>query len=166
MDEQNKSLEPTKAFLAEHGIQTEADLHKKSIRWVLDNPLATSICVSMKDFDLLDRYIPLSGSKLSLTDRRMLDAWAQAIDSRYCRHACTACASACPHDLPVSTIMRYASYFANQGREKLAMQKYARLAGQDASACLTCSAPCRGACPHGLPIQANLVRAHSLLGLA
>jgi predicted aldo/keto reductase-like oxidoreductase len=166
VDEQKKSLEPTRAFLAEYGIQTEAELQDKSIRWVLDNPLAHTICVSMKNFDLLDRTIPLSGSKLSLADSRLLNAWAQAIDSRYCRHGCTECAAACPHGLPVSTIMRYASYFANQGREKQAMQKYARLADSGASTCLTCHAPCQGACPHGLPIQANLVRADNLLGLA
>ena len=41
------------------------------------------------------------------------------------------------------------------GDEKQAMQGYARLPKEpiNASACLTCDAPCAGACPEGVPIR-------------
>ena len=45
-------------------------------------------------------------------------------DDQYCRHGCNSCMQACPHHLPVSTIMRYAYYFEHQGREKEAIIKY------------------------------------------
>jgi predicted aldo/keto reductase-like oxidoreductase len=60
--------------------------------------------------------------------------------------------------------MRYAYYFQCQGREKDAMRKYARLES-NASLCAGCRAPCAGACPHGMDIQAHLLQAHSLLTL-
>jgi predicted aldo/keto reductase-like oxidoreductase len=68
--------------------------------------------------------------------------------------------------IPVSTIMRYSNYFAGQGREKFAMTKYAALGGRDGSVCMTCTAPCKGACPHGFSIKGNLIRAHNLLTIA
>ena len=46
------------------------------------------------------------------------------------------------------------------------MQKYAALAGGDAAPCLACEAPCHGACPHGVQIQAQLLTAHHLLSLS
>jgi len=122
--------------------------------------------VSMKDFDLVDRYVPLSGQPLGAQDRGVLDAYARGAGRLHCRHGCAACAAACPAGLPVATIMRYAYYFALQGRQKEAMAKYVRLGARSAAACAACDAPCRGACPYGAPIQANLVRAHQLLRLA
>jgi hypothetical protein len=62
--------------------------------------------------------------------------------------------------------MRYAYYFEGQGREKEAMQKYAKLNGWDASFCQACSAPCEGSCPNNVHIQGQLLQAHSLLSLA
>jgi ferredoxin len=63
-------------------------------------------------------------------------------------------------------VLRYEMYFADYGAEKEAMRKYARLGGQNASLCLGCPAPCAGACPHGVPIQAKMIEAHARLTLA
>jgi hypothetical protein len=68
--------------------------------------------------------------------------------------------------MPVSTIMRYSYYFTEHGLEKDAMTRYARLAGRDGSKCTGCNAPCLGACPHGVNVQASLLGAHELLTLA
>jgi predicted aldo/keto reductase-like oxidoreductase len=40
---------------------------------------------------------------------------------------------------------------------------YAGLAAH-AGVCLGCPAPCRGACPHGIPIRDAMLDAHRVLG--
>jgi predicted aldo/keto reductase-like oxidoreductase len=166
LERQEENRKKTPPFAEKYGIKTDEELKKKSIQWVLDYPDMHTVCVGMRDFDQLDKFIPLSGTHLSDAGRQILEEYRLAYSSQYCRHACNDCQSACPQGLPVSTIMRYASYFQHQGREKYAMRKYADLGERDASACLGCPAPCTGACPHGLDIQATLVGAHSVLGFA
>ncbi len=51
-------------FRRKYGIKNEAELEKKSIQWVLENPGAHTACISMGNLDLLDKFIPLSGTKL------------------------------------------------------------------------------------------------------
>ena len=53
-------------------------------------------------------------------------------------------------------------YFEDYGDQKQAMQLYAKLE-QNASACLTCDAPCAGACPENIPIHDRMVGAHQML---
>ena len=101
-----------------------------------------------------------------MADVEFLKEYEVAFSDQYCRHGCSRCGGACRHHLPVSTIMRYAYYYAGQGREKYAMSKYAGLKGGDASHCAVCDAPCLKACPYSLDIQKQLLRAHSLLTLA
>jgi len=108
----------------------------------------------------------VSGTRLTPADEEMLESLGRAADSFYCRHGCVECAGECPQGVPVSRIMRYAYYFERQGREKHAMSRYARLMSANGSACSGCSAPCTGACPHGFQIQAQLLKAHSMLTLA
>ncbi|MCK5033136.1 MAG: aldo/keto reductase [Calditrichia bacterium] len=153
----------TRPFLEKYGIKTEDQLFSSSIQWVLNNKDMHTTCIAMRDFDLLDKVIPLSGTKLSHSNSEFLKNYGKIFNNQYCRHACSDCFTACPHGIPVSTIMRYAAYYQRQGREKLAMQKYARLGGKDASLCETCDAFCLNSCPHNVNIQANLVNAHSLL---
>jgi aryl-alcohol dehydrogenase-like predicted oxidoreductase len=152
------------AFVAKHGIRSEEQLAQKSVQWALGSPAVASALISFSDFESVDAYLPVSGLKLAEADGQQLRDWAAAFGSQYCRHGCQACAAACPHGVPVSTVMRYA-YYARQGAERHGMLKYAALAGADASRCIGCQAPCAGACPHGLSIQAQLVTAHQLLSV-
>ena len=163
MDKHRPELD---VFCKEHGIKTQEALKAKSIQWAMQNSLAHTTCVSMADFEAVDTAVPLSGATLSRGDRRLLQTYARAFSAEYCRHGCAQCSGRCPRDVPVSTIMRYVTYFELHGREKLAMQKYAALPGRGAAPCAACEAPCLGACPHGVDIQARLVDAHHLLSLA
>lgn len=163
---QKETYQKTKPFIEKYGLKTDFDLRKTSIHWAMQNPHMHTVCVSFADFDLVDKIIPLSGTQLSRAEDAYLQDFKYTYDNQYCRHGCTACKEQCPHDLPVSTIMRYAYYYEHQGREKEAMLKYARLAGWNATHCLDCEAPCLSACPHQVDVQAQLLQAHELLTLA
>jgi predicted aldo/keto reductase-like oxidoreductase len=152
-------------FAERYGLRTGDQLRFGSIQWVLQNPEAHTVCVSLNDFDNIDRVVALSGTSLTPADEEMLESLGQAFDSHYCRHGCNDCAGQCPNEVPVSKIMRYAYYFEGQGREKHAMGKYARLETANGSACTNCTAPCTGTCPHGFQIQSQMGKAHSMLTL-
>lgn len=164
--EQEATLEEARPFLAEHGVDTAEELRRTSVRWVLQDDRMHTVCLGWRSFDDVTAGVALSGSALDRRADAALAAIRSGWSSRYCRHGCTGCVAACPQRLPVSTIMRYAYYFDAQRREKEAMTKYARLAGRDASPCAGCAAPCVGACPYRVNVQAQLLRAHSLLTLA
>ena len=164
--EMEESVEKTVPFAKKHNLTSEEQLKLTSIQWVLQNPDMHSVCISFSDFTQVDQTISLSGSKMSQIERRFLHDYGTLFNTSYCRHGCNQCLSVCPHQLPVNSIFRYAYYFQNQGREKEAMEKYARLRGTNASLCADCGAPCLIKCPHGLDVQAHLLQAHSLLTLA
>jgi predicted aldo/keto reductase-like oxidoreductase len=161
-----KAFEATKPFMDAYGIKTQDELNFKSLQWVLRNPDAHTIVPSMRSFDDIDRYLPVSGTTLPDSGQQFLDDYARAFGTTTCRFSCTECIGACPEKVPVNTILRYAYYYKNQGREKHAMQKYARLTGANAAACLDCDAPCVGACPYGVQVQAQLFNAHGHLAMA
>jgi len=154
------------AFMAEHGATSQLELDQASIQWVLRNPEMHTVCVAMPDFDRAAQILPLSGTELSASGARLLHDYARAFGNRYCRHGCDTCLGSCPRGVPVSTVMRYAYYFNHGGRERYAMERYARLGGKSGDACLECDAPCERACPYGVAIQASLSRVHAMLTLA
>jgi predicted aldo/keto reductase-like oxidoreductase len=160
-----ETYETTKPFRDEYGVTSVAELRVVAAKWVLQNPDMHTVCIGLRDFEMVDRFVALSGSTLEVAENRLLRDYGIAYDRLYCRHGCGDCLSQCPRRLPVNTIMRYSYYFTGQGREKDAMSKYARLERANASACIGCGAPCEGACPHGLDIKANLLAAHSLLSI-
>jgi predicted aldo/keto reductase-like oxidoreductase len=152
-------------FAARFGLRTNDQLRLGSIQWVRQNPDAHTVCISLNDFDNIDRVVAVSGTSLSEADEQILEELANASTSFYCRHGCMACAGSCPQDVPVSRIMRYSYYFEGQGREKHAMSRYAALQSANGSACVDCTAPCTGACPHGFQIKPRMLAAQSMLTL-
>ncbi|MDX2437531.1 MAG: aldo/keto reductase [Acidobacteriota bacterium] len=155
-----------KPFMEAHGLNDRDGLATAAVKWVLSNPDMQSVCITLQDFDAIDRYVPLSGTTMTRAQLAALDSYRVAASRLYCRHACSDCFGACPKAIPVSTVMRYAYYFTEQAREKHAMSKYYRLGLGDELPCESCSAPCAGACPFGVNIKANLLAAHGLLTLA
>ncbi len=163
--EQEAKVDEIRPFVDKHGLTTNEELRAASLQWVLRNKNMHTACMGLSDFEGLDRYLPLSGTKLSANGASFLEQYARAYGHQYCRHACTACAGSCPHKLPVSTIMRYSYYFSMQKREKHAMGKYAKLGGQNGARCRDCAAPCLGTCPHGVDVRRSLLAAHDMLSL-
>ena len=166
VEAQKESEEKTGPFMKKYGIKTEEQLRRSSIQWVLNNPDMQTITVSTPDYDRIDEAVSLSGTRFSDAQQSFLRDYQEAFNDRYCRHGCNACAATCSHRLPVSTIMRYAQYYRYQGREKYAMAKYAGLGERNALSCAACDAACKNACPHAIDVQANMLRAHSLLSMA
>lgn len=162
---QEETYQNTRPFLEKYGITTQEELDLASIHWVVQSPDMHTTCVGSNSLDIIDKVVPLSGTTMTPVEMDVLREYGQVISSQYCRHGCSTCAESCPHDLPVSTIMRYAYYYECQGREKEAMVKYAGLDDGDASLCMACDASCRDACPYGIDVQANLLEAHSRLTL-
>jgi predicted aldo/keto reductase-like oxidoreductase len=110
-------------------------------------------------------FLKLSGSRLAPQDKALLSAYREECGGLYCRHACGLCESECPYGVPINTIMRYDHYFVAQGREKLAMAKYAALLSKKADICQDCEGHCEAACPYGIPVRALLATAHRTLTL-
>jgi aryl-alcohol dehydrogenase-like predicted oxidoreductase len=164
--ESEKTFAEAQPFMEEHGITDRAGLRMAAVQWVMANPQMHTTCVGFRDFDTIDRFLPLSGAKMTQARAAALDRYSVVASSLYCRHACEDCAGTCPQGVPVNTVMRYAYYFTEQGREKHAMTKYQNLGFGDALPCDSCNGPCAGACPFGVNIKANLLAAHGLLTLA
>jgi predicted aldo/keto reductase-like oxidoreductase len=150
-------------FVACWGVANQLELDRAAIQWVLRNPDLHTTCVALPDFDSAAQILPLSGIELSAAGERLLRDYAHAFGNRYCRHGCDACRASCPHGVSVSTAMRYAYYFNRGGRERYAMERYAGLGSRDGRLCLECDAPCERACPHGVAVQASLLRVHAML---
>ncbi len=163
---EQESQQKVKPFAEKYGLKTNRQLQNTSVKWALRYPDLHTLCISMRDFDMVDQYVPLSGTKLARSDVAFLRDFRAAYSRQYCRHGCAKCFASCRHGLPVSTIMRYAYYFECHGREKLAMQKYARLDLGRHLACVGCDAPCEPACPYGVGVRAHLLKAHGFLSMA
>jgi aryl-alcohol dehydrogenase-like predicted oxidoreductase len=134
-----------------------------AFKWVLSHPEVSGLVVTMKRVRDLDSYLPASGQTLSSADRRTLDRYAVRFGHDYCRTGCGDCQSACPHQVPIASILRYQMYFEQYADEKRAMAQYAELES-NATPCLTCADHlCDSACLHGLPVSNKLLAAHESL---
>jgi uncharacterized protein len=165
-----KKLEAKKvraqAFIDKYKLHDQKRMRDAAIRFVLENPAVHSVCCGFISFDHLDFFLPLSGTRLSDMEKVKLAAYKEGMGPLYCRHACAQCEAACPHHVPVNTIMRYNHYFEAQGKEKFALKSYANLNTPKADLCATCSGHCEAACPHGVSVHGLLNLAHHTLSLA
>ncbi|HYB90830.1 MAG TPA: aldo/keto reductase [Candidatus Binataceae bacterium] len=145
----------------EHGGATFA---QAAFRWVLSNPNVDALIVSMTSRELIDEYLGASGARATAReDLPLLERYARANGTSYCRHVCNACEGACPLGVPIADVMRTRMYALDYGDMRMARSEYAMLAS-DAAACLSCSAkPCAGACPYGLEIDALTAPTHAML---
>lgn len=155
-----------KTFLDKHNLTNPDDIIRASVRFVLSNPNVGTVCCSMRNFDDLEKFVSLSGTRLTTGDQGKLLSYQKNCSELYCRHACGLCEPKCPSQVPINTIMRYDHYFTSQGREKEAMDYYAAIPGNRADHCQKCDGYCESACPYHVPIQGMLTLAHEHLTLA
>jgi uncharacterized protein len=141
-----------------------ATFAQAAFRWVLSNRNVDALIVSMTSPSGIDEYVGASGARSAADeDRPLLRRYAQVNGASHCRSGCAECLSACPYDVPIGEVLRARMYAVDYGDPTLARSEYSLLP-TGAAPCLSCAAqPCRGACPHGLPIERLLAPTHRLL---
>jgi predicted aldo/keto reductase-like oxidoreductase len=146
-------------------MRDEADSYTEAaFKWVLGNPSVSCLVVSFSELQHVDEYLYASGQRASNDDYALLEKYDRLIAGKHCYQHCGACLDACPEDLAIDDVLRFRMYFEDYGDEREAMRQYARLE-RKADVCLGCSAPCTGACPHGVQIQERTIGAHRMLTL-
>lgn len=150
-------------FLQQHGYMNDQNYKKAALSFVLNHPQVSSSLISFRNFDDVNEYISLSGSRLDEDQISFIGALKRDFGFSYCRHACGKCETSCPSHVPVNKIMRYNHYYVAQGRTDYAIQKYKYLDGNNAAHCATCNGFCEQACPYQVSIQSLLTMAHSHL---
>jgi predicted aldo/keto reductase-like oxidoreductase len=136
-----------------------------AIRFVIGNPDAHTVCLPFKSINDVEKWGSNSGRQLTGEQASLLDFYRRKFGYLNCRIGCRECAPACPHNVQVSTIMRYNYYFQNKGQEKYAMEKYTALEGSKADVCRDCPGYCQDACPYGVLARPMLGMAHLNLAL-
>lgn len=155
-DIHNKILlqrEMGQSFIEEHELEDNDAINKAAIRFVLSNEAAHSTLITFRNFNDIDKYIKLSGSKLSAQEVALLDQYRHSMGRYYCRHACGICESSCPEKIPINTIMRYNHYFMAQDRQKYAIEKFYGLTVRGLDNCKECEGFCEKNCPFGVSIR-------------
>jgi aryl-alcohol dehydrogenase-like predicted oxidoreductase len=135
-----------------------------ALKWVLANPRLSNLVISISSTRQVDEYAAASGGELTLAERAALAEYAAVFGDRVCRF-CNRCEPACPYDVRVADVLRFAMYFREYGERERALEAYAALPlAARAAACADCPAPCVAACDYGLPVRELLVEAHAALG--
>ncbi len=147
-------------------FRDEADSYSQAaLKWVLSNPDVSCAVISFFELQHVDEFLAASGKAVTSRDLAILEEYDRQILGSYCAPHCGACLDSCPEQLRVHDVLRYRMYFEDYGWEKEGMRLYAAL-DQKASVCASCSAPCAGACPVGIPIRERALGAHDLLTLS
>jgi predicted aldo/keto reductase-like oxidoreductase len=143
----------------------DADAYSQAaFKWVLSNPSVACLVVSFFKQQHVDEYLYASGGQVDASDHALLERYDRAIAGQHCLPHCGSCLGSCPEQLAIDDVFRHRMYFEDYGREKYAMELYAKLEKQ-ADVCVGCSAPCTGSCPQGIPIQQRAMETHELLTL-
>jgi len=145
--------EMAKSFIEEHKLEDINAINRAAIRFVLSDEDAHSTLITFRNYNDINKYINLSGTKLSVQEVVLLDHYRNALGRYYCRHACGLCESSCPGKIPINTIMRYNHYFMAQDRQKYAIEKFYGLPGRSLDKCRNCEGFCERNCPYGVSIR-------------
>jgi len=145
--------------------RAEADSYTQAaFKWVLSNPGVSCLVISMNEPVQVDEFLHASGRPFEPADVAVLQKYDALVAGVHCFQHCGQCLDTCPENLRIDDVLRYRMYFEDYGDEKEAMRLYAKLPVQ-ADVCTGCSAPCAGACPHGIAIPERTQEAHGLLTL-
>jgi len=135
-----------------------------AIRWVLDNPDVDTCIPTLSSYAHVEEYVAASGQPLDRASLGLIARYQEQAHNLYCRVSCTQCLSACPQNVAVNDVLRYAMYFEQYGMEKEAIGYYADLEPERKPAgCAGCAGPCEKACPYGLQVRPRLLHAHDIL---
>ena len=135
-----------------------------AIRWVLSNPDFDTCIPTMSSYSHVEEYVAASGKTLDRASLDMIARYREQASGSYCRVSCTECLSACPQNVAVNDVLRFAMYYENYGMERMATDYYAELPdGRKPLGCESCVGHCEGVCPYGLKVRTRLIHSHAIL---
>jgi aryl-alcohol dehydrogenase-like predicted oxidoreductase len=145
-------------------VNQKTSYSQAAIRWVLSNPDFDTCIPTMSSYSHVEEYVAASGQPLDRAGLAVLRNYRDEVHSLYCRVSCRECLSACPNNVAVNDVMRYAMYYEHYGQEMNAVSAYAELeAGRKPLACSACAGACETACPFGLKVRERLIHSHDIL---
>jgi aryl-alcohol dehydrogenase-like predicted oxidoreductase len=68
-----ENQDKARQFMQDHGLKDLKDAGPAAIRFVLDNPDVATAVLTVRTYEEMERILSLSGSKFSISDRRLLD---------------------------------------------------------------------------------------------
>ncbi|MDT8402576.1 MAG: aldo/keto reductase [Bacteroidales bacterium] len=157
--------EKANEFFNRYGLNSMEEMKDGAMQFVLSNKNVSTICCELPNFEALEKYIRLSGTRLAPSTEAMLAHYRSEFGNLHCRIACNECEKACPHHVPINTILRYNYYFSAKKQEKYAMSLYHTLVGNKADICLYCEGYCLDKCPYGVLTTPLLAVAHQNLSI-
>jgi len=145
-------------------VSPEVSYPQAAIRWVMSNPDVDTCIPTVSSYSHVEEYVVASGKPLDRAALAMIGRYREQAHSLYCRVSCTECLSACPRNVAVNDVLRYAMYFEHYRMEKMAMDHYAEMAeDRKPLGCADCAGPCEKACPYGLKVRPRLIHSHDIL---
>ncbi|MBL7112787.1 MAG: aldo/keto reductase [Bacteroidales bacterium] len=154
-------MENARTFFEKYNMDDIEQIKDGAIQFILSNKNAHTICCRFRTFSDVEKYVKLSGTTLDNRTAELLAEFKKSQGFLNCRIGCNICEKACPHKIPVNTILRYNYYFHSHREEKKAMQYYSDLAGAKPDACYDCEGYCEKACPYNVSTKALLSMAHT-----
>jgi len=136
--------------------------HQAALAWVLQKDFVDCAIPGMVNLEQVVENAGAVGKKLGWTERKLLNAYYNAIKDRYCLR-CGKCLATCAHRPAVPTINRALMYYEGYGDAALARATYQTLdCAASALSCMTCRGQtCR--CLNGINIAERMRYAHKLL---
>ncbi|MGB8953615.1 MAG: aldo/keto reductase [Candidatus Aminicenantales bacterium] len=145
-------------------ISPEVSYSQAAIRWVMTNPDVDCCIPTMSSYSHVEEYVAASGQSLKRADLNAIASYRKQAGPLYCRVSCQKCLPACPHQVAINEVLRYAMYFENYKMEKDAVSHYADLDNsRKPLICSSCSGYCESSCPYGLKIKQRLIHSHEIL---
>jgi predicted aldo/keto reductase-like oxidoreductase len=133
-----------------------------ALKWVLRNKDVGTTIPSITDNEQLDENLKAMSVPFSEADQKILMAQLEHISPMYCR-MCGSCSGQCPKGLPVSDVLRYASYSDGYGQFQLARESFLSLAPEIRDVRCGDCVSCPIHCPNGVRVAERLQTAQELL---
>jgi predicted aldo/keto reductase-like oxidoreductase len=162
-DKYLKQNEYAKDYFRKYDVRDNDELSKAAQLFVLSNPKAHTTCIDFRNITDVSWYLNLSGKKLDSLHADLLDHYRENFGYLNCRIGCNICEKACPHNIPVNTIMRYNYYYQKKGDQKHAMELYSKLNSSRLDLCQSCPGYCENTCPYGVAAKGLLAVARENL---
>ncbi|NIP26914.1 MAG: hypothetical protein GWN67_21750 [Phycisphaerae bacterium] len=141
--------------MVEHFLQGGFTPEQACIKLVLQDKRFSSACVQMNNISILKQNVAavLDKTKLTQTDREVLNEYARATCTGYCAGCASICDSALPETPYVSDIMRYLMYYNSYGDRDRARSLFAQIPTKVRNRLLDFDyKPAEARCPQHLPI--------------